>query len=175
MLQPTPLLWLSFGAGLNKEMNASQTIFSLFYAILYGAIFTISDRWRPFTFAGSNNPEGRKRVNSGILMLGLFPVAYFILCFFSLSHVCRIGFFELLMTIYLVSPLYAIYVLWVMLVSFQKDKFYSKEEQRFSPIHESLFWIANRPPSNIYLYIFCGSLVLLPIIISFGILIGTLL
>lgn len=159
----------------NTEMNSSQTIFSLFYAVLYGAIFTISDRWRPFTFAGSNNPEGHKRVNASLLLLGVFPVSYFILCFFSLSNICKMGFFKLLMAIYLVSPLYAVYVLWAMLVSFQKNKFYSKQEQTSSPIRKSLFWIASHPPSRIYLCIFCAILIVIPIMINLGFLFGILL
>jgi hypothetical protein len=157
-------------------MNTLQTIFSLFYAVLYGAIFTISDRWRPFTFAGPNNPEGRKRVISSLMLLVLFPVFYFILCFFSLSYTCKVGFLKLLMTIYLVSPLFAVYVLWAMLVSLKKDNFYSEQEQASPPIAESLLWATDRPLSRIFLYILflCIVLIIIPIMISSGLLIGLL-
>lgn len=145
-------------------MNSAQTIFSLFYAILFGAIFTISDRWRPFTCSGETR-EGRKRVNLSILLLGVFPVLYFLFTFSSLSSITLKGILSLGIVIYLVVPLYAFYISWVMIVSFNKSKYYSAQEQDKPPIVESLFWIADRPPSKLYLFLFYAFFILIPIIL----------
>ena len=151
-------------------MNTAQTIFSVFYAVLYGAIFTISDRWRPFTYAGPNNPEGCKRFLLSLVLLVLFPVFYFILIFDPLSYICQRGFLKLLLPIYLVSPLYAFFVLWVTCVSSNKNIYYSQQEQRRPPIRDSLFWISDDPQHRLYLRIFCSVLIVTSIIIRFWLL-----
>ena len=156
-------------------MNPSQTIFLLFYAVLYGAIFTISDKWKPFTYAGSDNPEGRKRVLSSVFFLVLLPVFYFILCVNSLSYICERGSLKFLTPICLVSPLYAFYVLWAMLVSSKKDIFYSHREQISPVIHESLFWTYNDPRHRRYLCIICCGLIVLSILIVLYIMINSCL
>jgi len=109
-------------------MNDTQQIFSLFYAILYGVIFTLSDKWKPFTHARSERHEGLKRVISSIIALVMFPVSYFISCFWVMGHISKFEFCKLLITIFLVSPLYAFYSLWAMYVPYHRDTFYSKGE-----------------------------------------------
>ena len=127
------------------QMTNAQTVFTVFYAILYGAIFTVSDKWKPFSYAGSNNRKGLKRCICSLIMLVLIPVIYFIHCFAALANT------ESAYSILLVSPLYALYSLWSMYVPFNKDKFYSEEEQRTSPVKDSLFWIISPSPCRKYL------------------------
>jgi hypothetical protein len=155
----------------DMEMNA-QAIFTVFYAILYGAIFTISDKWRPFTYAGYKNHKGRKRICLSTLMLLLLPIIYFIVCFLALVNACKIGSFSQAMlryfletgydsviecfsqgvtigiTIFLVSPVYALFSLWATRVSSCKDKYYSQQEQLKPPVRDSLSWVVVTVPSS---------------------------
>ena len=132
-----------------SDLNASQTIFSLFYAILYGAIFTISDRWRPFTMAGLSC-AGWRRVFLSFGLLVVVPIAYFIVSLFSLSQVKEMGPWKLLEIILLVSPLYASYVLWALCVSCRKKPFFSVRERRLLPVKESLHWTSNRSHNRLF-------------------------
>jgi hypothetical protein len=69
-------------------MNDAQTIFSVFYAIFWGAIFSVSARWKAFNF-GAIFDKGVKNVTKRIvlakLIFNILPILYFILVLYLLS------------------------------------------------------------------------------------------
>src|SRR3990172_4153557 len=66
-----------------------QTIFMVFYAILWGVVANAQPKWRAFNWpvAGTYS-RPRRRVALAILVLNVAPILYFLGVFFLLRHVC---------------------------------------------------------------------------------------
>jgi len=121
-------------------MSISSQIFLLFYAVLYGAIFTISERWRPFNVA--NNPDkGWCRLVLSLIFLAGLPVVYFLLTFEGLLSVSTYNTISLAVAVYAVAPLAAFYFLWGWIVTWGRNTFYSDNERKTEPLKSSLTWI----------------------------------
>jgi hypothetical protein len=88
-------------------MNIRQQISLFFYAVLYGAFFTLSDRWKPFTFEVGGAGARRYWLSIGFL-LGL-PAIYFSHVFLVLGRTPlsgeEIGCTQLLTLASLVTPI----------------------------------------------------------------------
>jgi hypothetical protein len=62
----------------------AQTIFTLFFAIFWGAIANVHARFKPFGFLGSGNNDG-KRIVLSLVLLNVLPIIYFVAVFFMLG------------------------------------------------------------------------------------------
>jgi hypothetical protein len=63
-----------------EEANAAQTVFALFYAIMWGAIANVWPRWRAFDWALVRLPQERAlpRCFLSLALLNLCPIIFFI-------------------------------------------------------------------------------------------------
>ncbi len=115
------------------KMSIAAQMFALFYAVLYGALFTISDRWRPF-FVRHGSKEGRNRLALAVLFFGLFPAAYFVTALRVWLRVPGSEIPALALAMYSVLPLYAFHCVWSWIVQGGRTIFYSPEELDEDPI-----------------------------------------
>lgn len=110
-------------------MSTAQQIFLFFYAIVYGAFFTLSDRWKPFTL--ERGRPGFIRFCVSMTLLGLLPIAYFSYVFLVLGDhnvaysrdFCN--FLRLLAVFALVAPTYGFYCFWEGVILLNRRTFYS--------------------------------------------------
>ena len=130
------------------KMSIVAQVFLLFYAVLYGVLFTISDRWRPF-FISHGSKEGWRRMGLSLVLYGIIPIGYFLLVLPMILEITNFDRISLGLAIYAVAPLIASYFLWVWLVISKKDEYYSKAEQQLEPVKSSLEWVAQRPISSL--------------------------
>jgi hypothetical protein len=129
------------------NMSLPSQIFLLFYAVLYGVLFTLSDRWRPF-FSAQNEPHGWRRLIISLVLFGLLPVTYFLLAMQKMTQASATDLFHLGIAIYAVAPLGFFYVLWLFIVVPRKDFFYTPYELNASPVKDSLDWVGVNYPSK---------------------------
>lgn len=144
-------------------MSVPSQIFLLFYAVLFGAIFTISDRWRPFALP-HRSKEGWRRFLLSVVFVGVLPIGYFLLAFpilLSISGSTRIC---LGLAVYAVAPLVGFYFSWVWIVLWKKNMFYTREQQDLEPVRGSLQWVGDQPLSPWTITLFCTALFLMPVI-----------
>ncbi len=110
-------------------MSTAQQLFLFFYAIVYGAFFTLSDRWKPFTF--EKGPQGFARFCLSMTLLAAMPVVYFSYVFLTLGgwHAVflrdSISFLRLFVIFVLVTPIYGFYCLWAGVVLLKRARFYT--------------------------------------------------
>jgi len=110
-------------------MSTVQQIFLFFYAIIYGALFTLSDRWKPFTF--ERGREGRARFLLSLMFFGVLPVLYFSYVFLLLGSerqplsVDLPSILRVASAFALVVPIYGFYSLWAGIVMLDRRRFYS--------------------------------------------------
>ncbi len=123
-------------------------VFILFYAVLYGVIFAISDRWRPFIIHHSTK-EGWRRLLLSFFFIGIFPIAYFIFALPCLLMVSKADVLYLALTVYCVTPLVAFYFLWIWIVFRKPSTFYTKQEQDTDPLKSELLRATEVPISTI--------------------------
>ena len=71
------------------DLNVYQTIFALFYAIMWGGLTNVWPRWRAFDWSlGAVDPEERpiRRCLLAIAVLNLVPIIFFIIVLFVLHY-----------------------------------------------------------------------------------------
>ena len=140
-----------------ESLSIASQIFLVFYAVLYGALFTFSDRWRPF-FMTHSSQQGWNRLLLSLFFFGVAPVVYLILVLPLLMLVAKSSIISIGLAIYAIAPLVAFYLLWVWLVISWKDKFYSEQELQLDPVKNSFLWVGEKPLSKrgvvFLLYIF---------------------
>ncbi len=116
-------------------MTIAQQIFLLFYAILYGALFTLSDRWKPFIF--ESGKEGNARYLLSVILFGILPILYFYIAFSILARTQTAitgswqGFLRFLLLFFLVTPIYGFYCIWGGIVLLKRDLFYANSTWDF--------------------------------------------
>jgi hypothetical protein len=115
--------------------NASH-VFVVFYAVLYGALFTISDRWRPF-FVEHGSAQGILRWLWAAFCYGALPIGYFLAVRYWF-RTTRTDTISLLAAAYLMFPLVAFHTLWSWVVGANPDRFYSATERAKEPVRTSL-------------------------------------
>lgn len=147
----------------NVQPLVISQIFTLFYAVLYGAIFTLSDRWRPF-YRYSKEPNGFKRLLLSLVFLGLLPVLYFCLMIQILLNItCSVNILNTFAIIYAVAPLGSLYILWTFIIRRWYKSFYSDHELSLEPIKSTLEW--GGPVSKESVIFFLFGFDFLPIIL----------
>ena len=123
-------------------MPIGAQVFALFYAVLYGALFTISDKWRPF-FVRRGSRQGRKRLGLAVLFFGLLPVAYFVIALDIWMRIQTINIWWLALAIYSVLPLYAFHYAWSWIVQANRASFYAQEELDEDPVAASFRFLGD--------------------------------
>lgn len=122
------------------NMSVSSQVFLLFYAVIYGVLFTISDRWRPF-FTHHRSKESWYRFILSLLFFGILPVGYFLFVFPPLLYVTGTSTLQIAISAYAVAPIISFYFIWIWIVLWQKDTFYTDIEQNTEPLKTSLTWL----------------------------------
>ena len=112
-------------------MSVGQQIFLFFYAIVYGAFITLSDRWKPF--AMEKGAKGFARFCLSMTFLAVLPFLYFSCAFLSLAGITRqlvldvSSVIELMTVCALVAPIYGFYCFWAGIVLLNREKLYADE------------------------------------------------
>src|SRR5437016_2308255 len=112
-------------------MVPAQQIFLFFYAIVYGAFFTLSDRRKPFTF--EKGPQGLARFSLSLTLLATMPVVYFSYVFLALSRQEAVfsqdwvTFLRLVGIFMMVAPIYGFYCLWAGVILLNRARFYADD------------------------------------------------
>lgn len=125
-------------------MSTVSQIFVLFYAVFYGAIFTMSDRWRPF-FVSHTAHHGWKKLAFSLVFLGLFPVGYFVIVLPLFLPIKDSSWICLFLAVYAVAPIFAFNFFWTWIVVSKRNIFYSQQEQQTEPVKSSLEWVGKSP------------------------------
>lgn len=70
-----------------EPMNTSQTVFALFYAIMWGALANVYPRWKAFDLSLTAYPGGHagRRWLLSFLLLNFVPILYFVSIQFVLN------------------------------------------------------------------------------------------
>lgn len=126
------------------QLTVGAQIFALFYAVLYGALFTISDRWRPF-FVRHGSKQGKKRLLLALVFFGAFPAGYFVIALPVFLRVREVYAWVLPIAMYSVLPLYAFHCGWSWIVQASRTTFYSPEELAVDPIKSSFCFVGDGP------------------------------
>jgi len=134
------------------QLNIAQTIFSVFYAIFWGAVFSVSGRWKHFNFGlifDNEAPHVTRRILLSKLILNILPILYFvwILCelndnnLCSMQKKCWIDFSAIVLSG--IIPAFAIlgfYRLWIGIVEYSPKLYYEyswKLPHRYTPYFSS--------------------------------------
>lgn len=69
------------------DFNAAQTVFALFYAIMWGSLANVWPRWRAFDWTSINQERDRtiRRCILSLVLLNGFPIIFFIVVFLCLN------------------------------------------------------------------------------------------
>jgi hypothetical protein len=105
-------------------MTVPNQVFLLFYAVLYGALFTITDKWRPLM--GSFGCKGLRRLGASVVCYGLAPVSYFVVAFMQLEHLRKPTCVSLSipLSILCVAPLIFFHFCWIWWVVPRRERYY---------------------------------------------------
>jgi hypothetical protein len=103
------------------QMKDTSQIFALFYAVLYGALFTITDKWRPVM--GTFGCKGQRRLLASFVCYGLLPVCYFVVAFLRLESV-RATSLNIPLSIVCVAPLVFFHFVWIWWVVPRRNRYY---------------------------------------------------
>lgn len=113
------------------EFNAAQTVFALFYAIMWGSLANVWPRWRAFDWALIKRPEDRAlyRCLLSVALLNLCPIVFFIFALLWLRNCTlqgcsvRIGW---TLFVVMLQPFAEVgfYWLWISFVQWRSKWFY---------------------------------------------------
>ena len=108
-------------------MKDTSQVFALFYAVLYGALFTITDKWRPLM--GSFGCKGLRRLGASVVWYGLTPVSYFVVAFMQIEHLRKPTCLSLSipLSILCVAPLIFFHFCWIWWVVPRRERYYEAE------------------------------------------------
>jgi hypothetical protein len=117
----------------NFNLNVTQQVFILFYAITWGTAANSQPRWKAFAWgAVFQNAPAAWRAALSLILLNVFPLAYFAFILVCLGHGpwtalhhwdVRSGGRILLSTIPALSP-FGFYRIWTAIVEFCSSRFY---------------------------------------------------
>lgn len=66
-------------------MNETQTLFSLFFAIFWGAVANVQPRWKAFHWPFLRVSEARNRLFLSIALFNILPIVFFAFSLFALA------------------------------------------------------------------------------------------
>lgn len=113
------------------EFNAAQTVFALFYAIMWGSLANVWPRWRAFDWTLIKRPEERAlyRCLLSLALLNLCPIVFFIIVLLWLNDCTLQGcWLQIGWTLFVImlQPFAEIgfYWFWISLVQWRAKWFY---------------------------------------------------
>ena len=131
-----------------------QYIFPVFFAVIYGAIFTISDRWRPFFTHFGRQTSKTRLVWSGVL-LGILPIGYFSLMLWWKSSSTSAQWWVPLLSAYASAPIALFYWIFVWISIKWKFSLYSTGELACEPVKSSFEWMEGQVGISIFEICLC--------------------
>jgi hypothetical protein len=127
-------------------VNAAQTVFSLFYAITWGALTNVWPRWRAFDWSLTKIDSERRyvwrRCVLSVSLLNIVPILFFVIVFVQLGSWKSNSpqwlawlrlFFSMLQPFFLIG----VYWVWVAVVQRFRSKFYPKPLTDWYTLQES--------------------------------------
>lgn len=141
----------------------SIQVFLLFFAVMYGVVFTISDRWRPF-FMHHRTSQGWRRGLLSLIFFGLCPIGYFLVAFPILLRVSADSIVPMAVSAYAVAPLIAFYFIWIWIILWRPQMFYTEQERNTEPLKTSLAWLGDQPVSFVGVMIQMLLLLIAPLV-----------
>jgi len=125
------------------DMNLYQQIFALFYAIMWGSLANVWNKWRPFDWSRMGEGEhSLARTMLSLFMLNLLPILFFIYMFLELGSSKLSGTcFGMKLFVVMLQPfsLIGFYGVWVAIIQWFRPYFYPPEplsERRFPRLYE---------------------------------------
>ena len=119
------------------NINTSQTIFTLFYAIIWGTLANVWSRWGAFSWPLMWDPQ-QKVVQRGVLSLiiiNIVPILFFAYMFLSLANYALgtsiyVAFLKLTVIILQPFALFGFYWIWVGIIQTFPSRFYPHKPWR---------------------------------------------
>ena len=110
-------------------MTNTQTIFVVFFAIFWGAVFNVQGRWKMF------QPILRfrhilHRFLFSILIVNVAPILFFVWTFFRLKDTAGDTFLQVSAGVLPAFGIFAFYRLWMGIVEIAPTFFYQKEDEQ---------------------------------------------
>jgi hypothetical protein len=130
-----------------NSVNAAQTVFSLFYAIFWGALANVWPKWKAFDWSllveASERSYARRRCVLSVALLNIVPILFFVPVFAHLggwNSDCPQWLVWLRLMVCMLQPfvLIGLYWLWVAVVQRHRSKFYPAPlpQERYTAIRE---------------------------------------
>lgn len=113
------------------KFNAAQSVFTLFYAVTWGALANVWPRWQAFHWSliGTSKQQALQRSILSLVLLNIVPLIFFIVVFLFLNQWRLEGswwsiFGDLLIIMLQPFVLYGFYMFWVSIVQRYSKTFY---------------------------------------------------
>ena len=118
-------------------MNISQQIFTIFFAIFWGFLGSVVNRWKPFNFPLIFLPIVRRRILLSFMFFNIIPIFYFssiiyLLCNYT-GYICFYGYWSTFSAVIMgIIPSFGIFSFYRFWLSFieMKPSWYYKNEQK---------------------------------------------
>jgi len=110
-------------------MNTTQTIFVVFFAIFWGAVFSVQGRWKMFQPILSF-PHIRHRFFFSFLLLDVVPILFFAWTFFRLTETPGETWLQISAGILPAFAIFAFYRLWMGIVECNPSYFYQSDDKQ---------------------------------------------
>ncbi len=115
----------------NDFLNSAQTIFALFYAIMWGTLANVWPRWRAFDWAAKHDKKRAiYRSTLSLIVLNLIPILFFIFVSLRLGYwtfekqSCSVIWWKLFVIMSQPFVLIGLYKIWVATVQLFRKTFY---------------------------------------------------
>ena len=135
--------------------NLPQTIFMVFYAILWGVVANAQPKWRAFNWPiAFKYQRTRRRLALAVLLLNLVPLVYFILVFLALRRVTLEGAWSpavfqglpvqegihLFLVLVAAHAPFAIHRLWIASLEYRPERYYYDRPTEERPVGVEPIW-----------------------------------
>ncbi len=110
-------------------MTTTQEIFVVFFAIFWGAVFSVQSRWRMFQPL-VRYPHVLRRLSLSILLGNVVPILFFVWIFFRLKDTPGETVFQILAGVLPAFGIFGFYRLWMGIVEFAPRAFYESKAKQ---------------------------------------------
>ena len=110
-------------------MNMTQSIFVVFFAIFWGAVFNVQGRWKMFQPILSF-PHIRHRFIFSFLLLNVVPILFFAWTFFRLKDTPGETWLQISAGVLPAFAIFAFYRLWMGVVGLTPTYFYQSKKKQ---------------------------------------------
>jgi len=110
-------------------MNMTQSIFVVFFAIFWGAVFNVQGRWKMFQPILSF-PHIRHRFLFSLLLLNVVPILFFAWTFFRLQAIPGETLLQISAGVLPAFAIFSFYRLWMGIVGLTPAYFYQSKKKQ---------------------------------------------